>query len=49
MEIVYMMHSAVQKGSIEEATALDGGLGEGGHRQVIQRLWAPPVYGDLLS
>ena len=42
------VNSAVQKRSREEATALDRGGGEEGHRQGIQRLWAPPGYGDLL-
>ena len=28
--------------------ALGGGVGEGGHIQGIQLLWAPPAYGDLL-
>ena len=42
------VHSVVQKGSGEEATALRSGGGEGGHCQDIQRLWAPPVDGDLL-
>ena len=40
-------HSAVKKGSREEATALGGGGGEGGHRQSIQHLSAPPGDGDL--
>ena len=41
-------HIVVQEGSGEEATALGGRGGAGGHLQGIQHLWAPPVYGDLL-
>ena len=40
-------HSAVKKGSVEEVMSLGGGVREGGHRQGIQRLWAPPGDGDL--
>ena len=43
-----LVHSALQDGSVEEATALDGGGGDGGHLQVTQSLWAPPGDGDLL-
>ena len=32
-----------------EATALGGGGGAVGHLQVIQRLWAPPGDGNVLS
>ena len=42
------VHIAVQEGSGEEATELGGGGGAGGHLQGIQRLWAPPGYGDLI-
>ena len=41
-------HRAVQEGSGEEEKALGGGGGAVGHLQGIQRLWAPPGYGDLL-
>ena len=38
----------MQKGRIEEATALGSGRGEGGHHQGIQSLWDFPGDGDLL-
>ena len=41
-------HRAVQEGIGEEAKALGRGGGAVGHLQGIQRLWAPPGYGDLL-
>ena len=41
-------HSAVQKGSGEEATDINSRRLEGGQRQGIQRLWAPPGDGNLL-
>ena len=41
-------YSAVQEGGVEELTTLGSRGGEGGQLQVIQRLWDPPGYGDLL-
>ena len=38
----------MQEGGGSEATALSRGGEAGGHPQGIQRLWDPPVYGDLI-
>ena len=42
-------HGTVHPGSGAEETEISGGGGEGVHRQVFQRLWVPPGYGDLLQ
>ena len=42
-------HSTMHSGSGAEETAISGRVGEGGHRQGFQRLWAPPVDGDILQ
>ena len=42
-------YRTVQPGCGAEETEISGGGGEGGHRQVFQRLWAPPGYGDLIQ
>ena len=40
-------HSAPSIGA--EETVFSGRGGEGGHRHIFQRLWAPPGDGDLLK
>ena len=42
-------HGTVHPGSGAEDTVIGGGEGEGGHRQVFQRLLVPPRDGDLLQ
>ena len=42
-------HSTVHLGRGAEEAAISGGGGEGGCRQGFQRLWVPPVDGDLLQ
>ena len=42
-------HGTMQLGSGVEEMAISGRREEGGHRQIFQRLWAPPVDSDLLK
>ena len=43
------VHGIMHSRTGAEETAFSGGLGEGGHRQGFQRLWAPPGDGDFLQ
>ena len=43
------VHGIMHSRTGAEETAFSGVLGEGGHRQGFQRLWAPLGDGDLLQ